>query len=69
MTGAAEHAIKVFGETDNQVVGLNGAIKTNPVMAGGKKDKRKTRGGKDKRKTRGGKSRKNRSSKRMRGGK
>ena len=60
MTGAAEHAIKVFGETDNQVVGLNGAIKTNPVMAGGKKDKRKTRGGK---------SRKNRSSKRMRGGK
>jgi hypothetical protein len=69
MTGAAEHAIKVFGETDNQVAGPNGVIKMNPVMAGGKKDKKKSKVRKDKKKSRGGKSRKNRSSKKIRGGK
>lgn len=68
MTGAAEHAIKVFGATDNQVAGPNGAIRMNPVMNGGKKDKRKSKVRKDKRKSRGGKSKKNRS-KKMRGGK
>ena len=36
---SAEHAIKVFGNTDNQVAGLNGAIKMNPVTSGGKKNK------------------------------
>lgn len=69
MSGAANHAIKVFGETDQHVAGANGVIKMNPVMNGGRKDKRKTHGKKDKRKLRGGKSRKNKSSKRMRGGK
>ena len=63
MSGSADHAIKVFGETDNQVAGVNGAIKMNPVMSGGKK-KNKSRGGKNK-KSRGGKNKKNK----MRGGK
>ena len=71
MSGAADHAIKVFGETDNHSVGANGAIKTNPVMSGGKKKNKnnKSRGGKNK-KSRGGKNKKNKSQKKvMRGGK
>ena len=71
MPGAADHAIKVFGETDNHSIGVNGAIKTSPVMSGGKKKNKnnKSRGGKNK-KSRGGKNKKNKSQKRvMRGGK
>jgi hypothetical protein len=73
MPGAADHAIKVFGETDNQVVGVNGAIKINPVMSGGKNKNNKSRGGKNKNKNKNNKSRggKNKSQKKnkMRGGK
>jgi len=73
MPGAADHAIKVFGETDNHSVGVNGAIKTNPVMSGGKKKNKnnKSRGGKNKNnKSRGGKNKNNKSQKKvMRGGK
>jgi hypothetical protein len=73
MPGAADHAIKVFGETDNHSVGVNGAIKMNPVMSGGKKKNKnnKSRGGKNKNnKSRGGKNKKNKSQKKvMRGGK
>jgi len=71
MPGAADHAIKVFGETDNHSIGVNGAIKTSPVMSGGKKKNKnnKSRGGKNN-KSRGGKNKKNKSQKRvMRGGK
>ena len=76
---SAEHAIKVFGETDQQVVGANGAIKTNPIMHGGRRRKtnknNKTRGGRKNKKNntmRGGKNKNNKSNKNrktMRGGK
>lgn len=67
---SAEHAIKVFGETDQQVAGANGAIKMNPVMHGGRRRKtNKTRGGR-KNKSRGGrKNKSNKNRKTMRGGK
>jgi len=69
---SAEHAIKVFGETDQQVAGPNGAIKMNPVMHGGKRNKKNGKSNKNKKSknsknTRGGKNvRKNKT---MRGGK
>ena len=70
MPGAAEHAIKVFGETDQQVVGLNGVIRQTPVMTGGKRNKKnksnKNKSNKNK-KSRGGNN--NRKNKTMRGGK
>ena len=76
MPGAAEHAIKVFGETDQQVAGLNGVIRQTPVMTGGKRNKKnkyKTmHGGKNKNKSnKNNKSYKNKSNKNktMRGGK
>ena len=64
MSGAADHAIKVFGETDNHSVGVNGAIKINPVMSGGKKKNKnnKSRGGKNN-KSRGGKNNKSQKNK------
>jgi hypothetical protein len=71
-TMSAEHAIKVFGETDQQVAGANGAIKMNPVMRGGKRNKKNGKSNKNKKSknnkmTRGGKNvRKNKT---MRGGK
>ncbi len=70
MPGAADYAIKVFGETDNQVAGVNGAIKMNPVMSGGKKKNKNNKSHKNK-KSRGGKNKKNKSQKKnkMRGGK
>lgn len=84
MPGAAEHAIKVFGETDQQVAGLNGVIRQTPVMTGGKRNKKNksnknktTHGGKNKNKSNKNKSNKNNKSyknksnknKTMRGGK
>ena len=69
---SADHAIKVFGETDQQVAGANGAIRQNPVMHGGKRNKKnqksnKNQKSKNNRKTRGGKNvRKNKT---MHGGK
>jgi hypothetical protein len=70
MPGAADHAIKVFGETDNHSIGANGAIKTNHVMSGGKKKNKNNKSHK-KNKSRGGKNKKNKSQKKnkMRGGK
>ena len=72
MPGAADHAIKVFGETDNHSIGVNGAIKTSPVMSGGKKKNKNNKSHKNN-KSRGGKnkSHKNNKSKKrvMRGGK
>jgi hypothetical protein len=75
MPGAADYAIKVFGEPDNQVAGVNGAIKMNPVMSGGKKKNKNNKSHKNKKshknnKFRGGKNKKNKSQKKvMRGGK
>jgi len=74
MPGAAEHAIKVFGETDQQVVGLNGVIRQTPVMTGGKRNKKNKKshknktmhGGKNKNKSHKNKSYKNKT---MHGGK
>ncbi len=74
---SAEHAIKVFGNTDNQVAGLNGAIKMNPVTYGGsknksnKQNKKVHRGGKTNKSNKQNKSKKNKSykKKKMRGGK
>ena len=79
---SAEHAIKVFGNTDNQVAGLNGAIKMNPVTSGGSKNKSNKknnnvhRGGKKNKSNkqnnkvhRGGKKNKSNKKKSMRGGK
>lgn len=72
MSGAAEHAIKVFGETDQQVAGPNGAILEKPVMTGGRRNKKNGKSNKNKKSknnkmTRGGKNvRKNKT---MRSGK
>jgi hypothetical protein len=65
---SAEHAIKVFGNTDNQVAGLNGAIKMNTVTYGGsrKQNKKVHRGGK---KNKSNKRNKTYRKKSMRGGK
>jgi hypothetical protein len=79
--GAAEYAIKVFGNTDQQVAGANGAIKMNPVMTGGKNKNKKNksnknniRGGKKNKSNKNKKSNKNnirggKKNKTMRGGK
>lgn len=67
MPGAADHAIKVFGETDNQTIGLNGAIRQNPVMSGGRRYKKNRKSNKNNKKSRGGK--RIRKNKTMRGGK
>lgn len=73
MTGAAEHAIKVYGNTDQQTAGPNGAIKVNPVINGGKNKSNKRNNEKNKNnnnKSRGGKKNKrNTRSKKFRGGK
>jgi hypothetical protein len=70
---SAEHAIKVFGETDQQVAGANGAIKMNPVMHGGRRRKtNKTRGGRKNKNNKSNKNKNNKSNKNrktMRGGK
>lgn len=67
MPGAADHAIKVFGETDNQTIGVNGAIRQTPVMSGGRRNKKNRKSIKNKNKSRGGK--RIRKNKTMRGGK
>jgi len=70
MPGAAEYAIKIYGNTDQQTAGPNGAIK---VMTGGKNRSNKRNNKKNKNnnnKSRGGKKNKrNTRSKKFRGGK